>query len=67
MIQYLWKAGVVLLGALAGYGYYYFVGCRTGTCPISSNPWISTGYGAIFAFVLAWGSGKKTEKPKGGE
>ncbi len=67
MIQYLWKAGVVLLGALAGYAYYHFIGCRSGACPITSNPWISTGYGAIFGLVLAMGSRKKTEKSKQGD
>ncbi len=48
-----------LLGALAGYGYYYFVGCSTGTCPISSNPWISTMYGASMGFLLTIGEHKK--------
>lgn len=67
MIRYLWKAGVVVLGALLGYGYYYYVGCRTGTCPITSNPWISTGYGAFFGLVLAWGSRKKQENQTSGE
>ena len=32
----------LVLGGLVGYLYYYFVGCATGTCPISSNPYIST-------------------------
>jgi hypothetical protein len=38
-----WLAG----GAAAGFGWYYFVGCVGGTCPISSNPYISTAYGAL--------------------
>ncbi|MCX6181878.1 MAG: DUF6132 family protein [Bacteroidetes bacterium] len=37
----------VLLGAIGGYWYYAKVGCATGTCPITSNPWISTLYGAL--------------------
>jgi len=44
------KLGVilpVLLGAALGYGYYALVGCSSGGCPITSNPWISTGYGAL--------------------
>lgn len=55
------KAGVIVLGAALGYAYYHFVGCRTGTCPITSNPWISTGYGAFFGFVLMLGRGKKKD------
>jgi len=40
-----------LLGAVAGgilgYAYYALVGCSTGACPITSNPWISTFWGAM--------------------
>jgi Family of unknown function (DUF6132) len=50
-----------LLGAFGGYAYYYFVGCRTGTCPISSNPWISTVYGAGMGLILTIGERKKEQ------
>jgi hypothetical protein len=43
----------VLIGAVAGYGFYYFIGCSTGTCPITSNPWMSTGYGALLGWLAA--------------
>lgn len=36
-----------ILGAIGGYAFYYFIGCSTGTCAITSNPIISTGYGAL--------------------
>jgi hypothetical protein len=42
----------VLGGAVAGFLYYRFVGCRTGTCPITSSPIISTLYGAMMGFLL---------------
>lgn len=35
------------LGALGGYLYYYFVGCSSGTCAITSNPINSTLYGIV--------------------
>jgi len=38
----------VILGAAAGYAYYRFVGCSSGACPITSNPYISTAMGALF-------------------
>ncbi len=44
-------AGIVL-GGLAGYLYYYFVGCASGACPISGNPYISTAYCAIIGVLL---------------
>jgi hypothetical protein len=42
----------VLGGAVAGFLYYKFVGCRTGACPITSSPIISTLYGAGMGFLL---------------
>ncbi|MEZ5018495.1 MAG: DUF6132 family protein [Flavipsychrobacter sp.] len=37
----------VVLGAIGGYLYYYFVGCASGTCAITSKPLNSTAYGAM--------------------
>jgi hypothetical protein len=42
----------VLTGGVLGFGYYRLVGCRSGSCPISGNPYISTLYGA--ALGLMW-------------
>jgi len=51
----------VLVGAVLGFSYYYFVGCRTGSCPISGSPYISTLYGAAVGMFLSLPSKKKTE------
>lgn len=40
-------------GGLAGFTFYKLVGCSTGTCPLTSNPWISTIYGAIMGLLVA--------------
>lgn len=37
----------VLTGALGGYLYYHYIGCMSGTCPITSNPLSSTIYGSV--------------------
>ncbi|MCA0426276.1 MAG: DUF6132 family protein [Bacteroidetes bacterium] len=50
------------IGALAGLAYWYFVGCKDGTCAITSNPWRSSAYGFIMG-ILA-GDGFKKEKKK---
>lgn len=43
----------IILGGLTGFAYYKFIGCRTGACPITSNPWISTVYGMIMGTLIA--------------
>ncbi len=42
----------LLLGGVGGYSYYKFIGCASGTCPITSNPYISTIYGMIVGALL---------------
>lgn len=42
----------VLCGAAAGFAYQRLIGCRSGTCPITANPWISTAYGAVMGYLL---------------
>ena len=43
----------ILLGAIGGFAYYKFIGCKSGVCPITSNPWISALYGALIGAMLA--------------
>jgi hypothetical protein len=45
-------AGIVL-GGLAGFGLYRYVGCADGTCLIASSPWGSVVYCMILGFVLS--------------
>lgn len=42
----------IIVGSIGGYAYYHFIGCYSGTCPITSNPYISTLYGALIGFLL---------------
>jgi len=51
----------VFAGASLGYAYYYFIGCTSGSCPITSNPWISTIYGGVAGFIISIPSKKKAD------
>jgi len=42
-----------VVGAALGLAWYKLVGCATGACPITSNPVISTLYGAAVGALLA--------------
>lgn len=56
----------VVLGAIAGYAYYHFVGCASGTCLITSRPLNSTAYGALMGGLLfsSFSSAKDLAKKK---
>lgn len=51
--KYRFAVAGIIVGAVAGYLYYYFVGCSTGTCSITSKPVNSTLYGALMGGLLA--------------
>lgn len=40
------------IGIAGGFMYYYFVGCRTGTCAITSSPWLSMLWGAAMGYLI---------------
>jgi Family of unknown function (DUF6132) len=42
----------VTLGAIAGSSYWYFVGCASGSCAITSSPVNSSLYGAFMGGIL---------------
>lgn len=52
----------IIVGAIGGYLYYYFVGCASGTCAITSKPLNSTIYGAVLGGLLL--NVFQKEKPK---
>ena len=52
------------MGGLAGYAYYHFVGCASGTCPITSKPLNSSLYGALMGGLLFSSFKKKSKKNK---
>ncbi len=47
----LWFIGG-LIGSIGGFAYYYFIGCSSGSCAITSSPINSTLYGLIMGAIL---------------
>ncbi|MDI6403002.1 DUF6132 family protein [Balneolaceae bacterium ANBcel3] len=43
----------VILGSVAGFAYWHFVGCTTGSCPITSIWYHATAYGALMGGLAA--------------
>ncbi len=56
----------ILVGILVGYIYYHYVGCLSGTCPITSNPYRMMIYGALVGYLLfdLFSSDKKSKNAK---
>jgi uncharacterized membrane protein YedE/YeeE len=42
----------LIIGAIAGYLYYYYIGCASGTCAITSKPLNSTLYGSLMGGLV---------------
>lgn len=41
-------------GAVLGLLLYTFVGCRTGACPLTANPWVAAAlWGALGAVLMS--------------
>jgi len=57
-----WKIVGIVIGAAAGFAYWYFIGCTSGTCPIQSHWHTSTLYGGLIGYILPKSPKKKTDK-----
>lgn len=52
LVQNKWAVAGLFLGAITGYAYWYFVGCSSGICSITSKPLNSALYGSVMGFLL---------------
>lgn len=60
MKYFKWIAGIVA-GASVGFAYWYFIGCTTSGCAITSSPVNSALYGSLMGALLV---SSFTGKPK---
>ena len=56
----------MLVGGALGFAAYWFIGCTTGACPLTSNPWVSTFLGLALGamFTSKPNSTEQNSKPK---
>jgi hypothetical protein len=59
-----WKPIVfTVAGVVSGFAYWRFVGCKSGTCPVTSNWHTSALMGGILGFLISVpGKDNKSEK-----
>jgi hypothetical protein len=51
--SYFWKPFLgIVLGGIGGFLYYHFVGCASGSCAITGNPYLSTLFGSLMGFLV---------------
>ena len=43
----------ILVGGGLGFAYYHFVGCSTGSCPLTGNPYVTTIFGGMLGGMFA--------------
>lgn len=49
-----YKLGIagIIVGGILGFAYYYFIGCNTGSCAITSKPVNSSVYGMVMGYLM---------------
>jgi hypothetical protein len=53
---YFWKPFLgVIIGGIAGFLYYHFVGCSSGSCPITSHSCTSIIFGGFAGYLITSG------------
>jgi hypothetical protein len=50
-----------VMGGIGGFVYYRMVGCPSGACAITSNPWLTILWGAILGYLIGSTFNKKTK------
>lgn len=50
--KYRWGIVGLLAGAAAGYWYWQAIGCQSGTCAITSNPYRSVAYFGLMGYLM---------------
>jgi hypothetical protein len=58
-----WVYGLfIVIGGIGGFLYWHYVGCASGTCPITAKWYTSSGYGMVMGGLLGDSFRKKSRK-----
>ncbi len=50
--KYFFQLIGVVIGTIGGFLYYRFIGCQSGSCAITSNPYMSMIWGGLMGYLL---------------
>ena len=42
----------ISVGSILGFLYWYYIGCASGTCPLTAKWYSSSAFGAIFGYLI---------------
>lgn len=52
LLKYKLSIAGIFVGGILGFAYYYFIGCNTGSCAITSKPIHSSVYGMLMGYLM---------------
>lgn len=62
-----WRTALgALLGAGGGAAYAHFIGCRTGTCPLTANVWTAGLFFGLAGGLVGWPARRAEQAPPPG-
>jgi len=44
---------LIIFGLIGGFAYWYFIGCSSNSCPITSKWYLSTIYGGLIGYLIS--------------
>ncbi len=67
LLRHTWWGALAGLAVGAGAlgAYAHFIGCATGTCPLTSNVWTASLFGGVVGAVVAWPSRREPASARG--
>jgi len=54
----------MVVGIIGAYIYYIEIGCKSGSCPITSNPWMTMLWGLLMGYLVGDLFNKEAKKGK---